>query len=35
VAKSAVCIVSGESARVKTLQVKGLDQDEAMRRLGA
>jgi uncharacterized protein (TIGR00251 family) len=35
VAKSDVCILSGESARVKTLQVEGMDQDEAMRRLGS
>ena len=34
VPKSAVQLASGESARVKTLQIEGMNLDEAMRRLG-
>ena len=34
VAKSAVTVVSGETARVKTLEIEGMTQDEVMRKLG-
>jgi uncharacterized protein YggU (UPF0235/DUF167 family) len=34
VAQSAVTVVSGETARVKTLEIEGMTQDEVMRKLG-
>ena len=30
----AVAVVSGETARVKTLEIEGMTQDEVMRKLG-
>ena len=34
VAKSAVTVVSGETARLKTLEIEGADEGEVMQRLG-
>ena len=35
VAKTAVVIAAGESARIKTLKIEGMDEGDLMRRLGA
>ena len=35
VAKSDVTVVSGETVRIKTLEIEGMDQGEVMRRLAA
>ncbi len=35
VPKSAVAVVSGETARIKTLEIAGMDEGEMMGKLGA